>query len=133
MRKIEVQSPEDIRFILENLSSAARAKINHYLPPTTTTTTTTSDNNDELRKRVEDMVMEVYPPALSSLPPGARGITKLTLKTNKKKVRPKNHNPLPPLHQHKRSRRAHRCTSIPTPLLLSDRGGGGRGRIRSVR
>ncbi|PUU79661.1 hypothetical protein B9Z19DRAFT_1046377 [Tuber borchii] len=56
MRKIEVQSPEDIRFILENLSSAARAKIDHHLPPTTTTTT--SDNNDELRKHVEDMVME---------------------------------------------------------------------------
>lgn len=65
MRKIEVQSPEDIRFILENLSSAARAKINHHLPPTTTTSTT-SDNNDELRKRVEDMVMEVYPPLSSS-------------------------------------------------------------------
>ncbi|KAG0642835.1 hypothetical protein HOY80DRAFT_1020438 [Tuber brumale] len=56
MRKIEVQSPEDIRFILENLSSAARAKINHHLPPPTTTTG--SSDNDELRKRVEDMVME---------------------------------------------------------------------------
>ncbi|KAG0128428.1 hypothetical protein HOY82DRAFT_671508 [Tuber indicum] len=56
MRKIEVQSREDIRFILENLSSAARAKINHHLPPPTTTTG--SSDNDELRKRVEDMVME---------------------------------------------------------------------------
>ncbi|RPA98961.1 hypothetical protein L873DRAFT_1807656, partial [Choiromyces venosus 120613-1] len=57
MRKIEVQSPEDIRFILENLTNAARAKINQHLPPSSA-----DNNNDELRKRVEGMVIEVpYP------------------------------------------------------------------------
>lgn len=53
MRKIEVQSPEDIRFLIEGLSRAARAKIDLHLPPGAV------DRDDELRKRVEDMVMEV--------------------------------------------------------------------------
>lgn len=54
MRKIEVQSPEDIRFLIEGLSRAARAKIDLHLPPGAV------DRDDELRKRVEDMVMEVW-------------------------------------------------------------------------
>jgi hypothetical protein len=53
MRKIDVQSPEDVRFLIENLSRAARAKIDLHLP------TGAVDRDDELRKRVEDMVMEV--------------------------------------------------------------------------
>lgn len=61
MRKIEVQSPEDVRFLIENLTRAARAKIDLHLPPGAV------DRDDELRKRVDDMVMEVrYCPTRSA-------------------------------------------------------------------
>lgn len=56
MRKIEVQSPDDIRFLLDNLSRAAREKIDLHLPPGT------AERDDGLRKRVEEMVFEVSPP-----------------------------------------------------------------------
>jgi hypothetical protein len=62
MRKIEVQSPEDIRFLLENLSRCAREKIDLHLPPGA------AERDDGLRKRVEEMVIEVCFVSFLSLP-----------------------------------------------------------------
>lgn len=53
MRKIEVQSPEDIRYLFDNLCRAAKEKIDQHLPPGA------ADRDDELRKRVEEMLTEV--------------------------------------------------------------------------
>ncbi|KAH8151634.1 uncharacterized protein LAJ45_04256 [Morchella importuna] len=52
MRKIEVQSPEDIRYLFDNLCRAAKEKIDQHLPPGA------ADRDDELRKRVEEMLTE---------------------------------------------------------------------------
>ncbi|GAM86587.1 hypothetical protein ANO11243_046010 [Dothideomycetidae sp. 11243] len=73
-RKVELQSPADLQYIMSNASRAARSKIDlHFPPPATTTATTTAattttttdvttiDNvvdDDPLRKRVEQLVQD---------------------------------------------------------------------------
>ncbi|KAL7269170.1 hypothetical protein RUND412_008172 [Rhizina undulata] len=50
MRKVELQSPDDLRFLIDNMMKAAREKIDLHLPP--------GASDDPLRNRVEAMVME---------------------------------------------------------------------------
>lgn len=63
MRKIEVQSPEDIRFLIEGFSRAVRRKIDLHLPPEAV------NRDDELRKGVDSAVIEVQPNPSGSFHP----------------------------------------------------------------
>lgn len=63
MRKIEVQSPEDIRFLIEGFSRAVRRKIDLHLPPEAV------NRDDELRKGVDSAVIEVQPNPFGSFHP----------------------------------------------------------------
>lgn len=63
MRKIEVQSPEDIRFLIEGFSRAVRRKIDLHLPPEAV------NRDDELRKGVDSAVIEVQPNPFGSFRP----------------------------------------------------------------
>ncbi|KAI9787755.1 MAG: hypothetical protein M1839_000287 [Geoglossum umbratile] len=52
-RKIELQSPEDLRYLASNVSRRARQKIDLNLPPCAA-----PEGEDALRKRVEELVHE---------------------------------------------------------------------------
>ena len=53
-RKIELQSPEDLRYLMDNVSRRAREKIDLNLPPSAA-----PEGEDALRRRVEELVHEV--------------------------------------------------------------------------
>lgn len=50
-RKIELQAPDDLRYLLDNARRAANEKIDRSLPPI--------EGEDALRRRVEELVHEV--------------------------------------------------------------------------
>ncbi|KAI9868453.1 MAG: hypothetical protein M1813_005897 [Trichoglossum hirsutum] len=52
-RKIELQSPEDLRYLIDNVSRRAREKIDLNLPPSAA-----PEGEDALRRRVEELVHE---------------------------------------------------------------------------
>ncbi|RMY11842.1 hypothetical protein D0867_07950 [Hortaea werneckii] len=52
-RKIELQSPADLTYLIANVSRAAREKIDKHLPPDAA-----SEGEDAMRKRVEQLVEE---------------------------------------------------------------------------
>ncbi|KAI5790736.1 hypothetical protein DFH27DRAFT_527700 [Peziza echinospora] len=64
LRKIELETVEDLRYLYENLQSIARSRIDVHLPPqnppstTSTTSTTSPDEQDEdpLRLRVRALI-----------------------------------------------------------------------------
>ena len=66
-RPIELQSPEDLTYLIDNVRRAAADSINAAFPPV--------DNGldgqeDELRNRIEQLVNDVgYPPPSPSPPP----------------------------------------------------------------
>jgi hypothetical protein len=66
-RPIELQSPEDLTYLIDNVRRAAADSINAAFPPV--------DNGldgqeDELRNRIEQLVNDVRPPLIpSSSPP----------------------------------------------------------------
>jgi hypothetical protein len=66
-RKIELQSPADLTYLIANVSRAAREKIDKHLPPDAAP----EGQEDEMRKRVETLVDEyirnVFSGAKSSL------------------------------------------------------------------
>ena len=51
-RKIELQSPADLTYLIANVSRAARARLDKHLPPDAAAT------DDEMRVRVEGLVQE---------------------------------------------------------------------------
>jgi len=53
-RKIELQSPADLAYLIANVSRAARAKIDTHLPPDAAP----ESGEDALRQRVESLVEE---------------------------------------------------------------------------
>ncbi|RMY42274.1 hypothetical protein D0864_16132 [Hortaea werneckii] len=53
-RKIELQSPADLTYLIANVSRAAREKIDKHLPPDAA-----PEGEDAMRKRVEQLVEEV--------------------------------------------------------------------------
>ena len=53
-RKIELQSPADLSYLIANVSRAARAKIDTHLPPDAAP----ESGEDALRRRVEALVEE---------------------------------------------------------------------------
>ncbi|KAI9773428.1 MAG: hypothetical protein M1840_007644 [Geoglossum simile] len=53
-RKIELQSPEDLRYLIDNVSRRAREKIDLNLPPSAA-----PEGEDALRRRVEELVHEL--------------------------------------------------------------------------
>ncbi|KAH0543979.1 hypothetical protein FGG08_001746 [Glutinoglossum americanum] len=55
-RKIELQSPEDLRYLIDNVSRRAREKIDLNLPPSAA-----PEGEDALRRRVEELVHEFEP------------------------------------------------------------------------
>lgn len=57
-RKIELQAPDDLRYLVDNARRAANEKIDRSLPPI--------EGEDALRRRVEELVHEVYMPFLHS-------------------------------------------------------------------
>ncbi|KAI7095068.1 hypothetical protein KC352_g39217, partial [Hortaea werneckii] len=52
-RKIELQSPADLTYLIANVSRAAREKIDKHLPPDAA-----PEGEDAMRKRVEQLVEE---------------------------------------------------------------------------
>lgn len=53
-RRIELQSPEDLTYLIANVSRAAREKLDKHLPPDAV-----GGGEDAMRKRVEELVDEV--------------------------------------------------------------------------
>lgn len=68
-RPIELQSPEDLTYLIENVRRAAAESINEAFPPVDHPL----DGEDELRNRIEQLVNDVCPPSLCTrsliLPP----------------------------------------------------------------
>ena len=52
-RKIELQSPDDLQYLISNVRRAAQEKIDKDLPPI--------EGEDKMRRRVEELVQEVLP------------------------------------------------------------------------
>ena len=50
-RKIELQSPEDLQYLVSNIRRAANEKIDKDLPPI--------EGEDKMRRRVEELVHDV--------------------------------------------------------------------------
>jgi kinetochor protein Mis14/NSL1 len=50
-RKIELQSPDDLQYLVSNIRRAANEKINKDLPPI--------EGEDKMRERVEELVHHV--------------------------------------------------------------------------
>jgi hypothetical protein len=50
-RKIELQSPDDLQYLISNMRRAAHEKIDRDLPPI--------EGEDRMRRRVEDLVQDV--------------------------------------------------------------------------
>jgi len=50
-RKIELQSPDDLQYLISNVRRAANEKIDKDLPPI--------EGEDKMRERVEELVNEV--------------------------------------------------------------------------
>lgn len=57
-RKIELQSPDDLAYLIANAQTAARRKIDRDLPPDGEGR---AEGGDGLRRRVEELVEEVRP------------------------------------------------------------------------
>lgn len=53
-RKIELQSPADLTYLIANVSRAARLKLDRHLPPDAA-----PEGEDALRRRVEQLVEAV--------------------------------------------------------------------------
>lgn len=53
-RKIELQSPADLTYLIANVTQAAREKLDKHLPPDAV-----AGGDDAMRKRVEQLVNEV--------------------------------------------------------------------------
>jgi len=53
-RKVELQSPADLTYLIANVSRAAREKMDKHLPPDAAV-----EGEDAMRKRVEQLVDEV--------------------------------------------------------------------------
>lgn len=60
-RKIELQSPDDLQYLISNVRRAANEKIDKDLPPI--------EGEDKMRERVEELVNEVR---LTARPPNAQ-------------------------------------------------------------
>lgn len=50
-RKIELQSPEDLQYLISNIRRAANEKIDRDLPPV--------EGEDPMRRRVEELIQDV--------------------------------------------------------------------------
>ena len=64
-RKIELQSPEDLTYLVDNVRRAAADSINAAFPPVEGA----DGQEDELRVRIEEMVNDVRIPTISQLYP----------------------------------------------------------------
>ena len=53
-RKVELQSPADLSYIIANVTQEARKKLDRHLPPDATL-----ESDDAMRKRVEQLVDDV--------------------------------------------------------------------------
>ena len=53
-RKVELQAPADLKYLIANVSRAAREKLDKHLPPDAT-----PGGEDAMRKRVDQLVDEV--------------------------------------------------------------------------
>jgi kinetochor protein Mis14/NSL1 len=60
-RKIELQAPEDLTYLVENVRRAATARLNEAFPPVDG-----AQDEDELRTRIEQLVNEVRSARISS-------------------------------------------------------------------
>lgn len=58
-RKIELQSPEDLTFLINNVRRAAEAHINAAFPPVDDGQDDATAGGDELRVRIEKLVADV--------------------------------------------------------------------------
>ena len=61
-RKIELQSPLDLQYLIANVQRAAREKLDRHLPPDAA-----PQGEDAMRKRVEELVDEVGFPGVINL------------------------------------------------------------------
>ena len=73
-RKIDLQSPSDLTYLLNNIRTAARQKIDLAIPPSAA-----PDGEDAYRLKVEELVQEViflfYPFRVQNLPEAVLLIT----------------------------------------------------------
>lgn len=53
-RKVELQSPLDLQYLIANVQRAAREKLDRHLPPDAA-----PEGEDAMKKRVEELVDEV--------------------------------------------------------------------------
>lgn len=58
-RKVELQAPQDLQYLIANVQRAAREKLDRHLPPDAA-----PEGEDAMRKRVEELVDEVCARAL---------------------------------------------------------------------
>jgi kinetochor protein Mis14/NSL1 len=56
-RKIELQAPEDLSYLIANVRRAAAERLNEAFPPVEG-----EDGEDELRNQIEKLVNEVHHP-----------------------------------------------------------------------
>ena len=66
-RRIELQSPEDLAYLIDNVRRAAADSINAAFPPVDHPLD--GHDEDELRNRIEQLVNDVRPLRPSCLPP----------------------------------------------------------------
>lgn len=53
-RRVELQAPQDLQYLIANVQRAAREKLDRHLPPDAA-----PEGEDAMRKRVEELVDEV--------------------------------------------------------------------------
>lgn len=61
-RKVELQSPDDLTYLIANVSRAAREKLDKHLPPDAA-----PEGEDAMRRRVEQLVDDVRLPLWSGI------------------------------------------------------------------
>lgn len=118
-RKIELQSPEDLTYLIANVRAAAAERLNEAFPHVEG-----NDGEDELRNKIEELVNEVrHRPLLSS---SMRSTMSMWMKTNDCIVHRQNLHPrIPkPLHQ----RPPHNIHILPSHLHRA-----ARPRLRTLR
>lgn len=68
-RKIELQSPEDLTFLINNVRRAAEEHVNAAFPPVDDGQDDAAAGGDELRVRIEKLVADVCYSSQLSIPP----------------------------------------------------------------
>lgn len=80
-RKIELQSPADLKYLVANASRAARQKIDLHFPPSAA-----PEGEDAMRRRVEVLVDEVSPACIATVGGRSTGVDVEEWQSSKEEV-----------------------------------------------